>query len=254
MKILFLQLIFLFLFGCSKTEDDTTVGCSSDCTSIVIKFATLNQESLSDIELSLNYTIPFGVEGGAYHRKIVGKKSDKNGQVNEQFYLKDEELGNSAKGFFQILIDDSKLDVDEYIKTDNQIGNTKTDLGFAIYSITKRDTVIDQTFYFPKKAFIKINLNNFIPQQDDDYFEVRSQYPFGPKIGNNDILDTEFATGFSGYGTFMADEINTQLNIFVAENEKNIISIIRRKNGVSSTEDFPIFVPSNNSIELTYNY
>jgi hypothetical protein len=254
MKNIILSLIFVLLCGCSKTEDDTDVGCSTDCTSILIKFETLNKEGLSDIEVQLNYRITFRDEGGPYLRKIVGTKSDKNGQINEQFYLKEEELGNSTKGFFQVLIDDSKLNSDEYIKSDNKIGNTKTDLGFSIYSISQRDTIINQTFYFPKKTFIKINLNDFIPQLEDDYFEVRSQYPFGPRIGNNDFLDSEFATGFSGYGTFMAKGINTQLNIFVAENEKNIISIIRRKNGVSSTEDFPIFVPSNNTIVLTYTY
>lgn len=52
----------------------------------------------------------------------------------------------------------------------------------------------------------------------------------------------------------MADGLNTQLSPYFAENEQNIIRIARRENGVNTIEDFPVFVPSNNTIELTYDY
>ena len=73
----------------------------------------------------------------------------------------------------------------KYIRTNNLIGNTTTPIGFAIFPITNRDTIIDNTFYIPKKAYIKVNLNNFVPLQDDDFFEVQTLYPFGTKIGTN---------------------------------------------------------------------
>ena len=194
-----------------------------------------------------------GSELGAYTRKLVDTKSDQNGNFNRNFFIKDNEIGNTV-GSFYIDIDDSNIDVNKYIRTNNLIGNTTTEIGFAIISITNRDTIIDKTFYIPKKAYIKVNLNNFAPLQTNDYFEVQTLYPFGPKIGVNTLLNSEYSTGFSGYGNWRATSNNNLLNVFVAEGENNIIRIYRRKNGVNTSEDIPIFIPQNNTIELTYDF
>lgn len=127
-------------------------------------------------------------------------------------------------------------------------------LGFPIYSISRRDTVINNTFYIPTKAFIKVHLNNFIPQQTGDYFEVQTLYPFGRNIGGNTFLESPYSTGFSGYGGFRATQVNNLLSVFVAEGERNIVRIFKRKNGENSSEDYPVVVPKNNTIELTYSY
>jgi len=247
-------LLILTFYGCSKTEDDTDENCTANCTTLQGRFVTLNNVGLKGVKVSINYRISGGELGGSYTRKIVKTETDGSGNFHKQFFIKDNELGNEADGFFNVDIDDSRLDVSKYILCDNLIGNTTQNIGFAIYAINTRDTIIGNTFYLPKKTYIKVNLNNFVPIQDDDYFEVRTLYPFGPNVGHNDFLDSEYATGFSGYTNFMANGLNTQLNPFVAENERNIIRIARRKNGVNTIEDFPIFVPSNNSIELTYEY
>jgi hypothetical protein len=194
-----------------------------------------------------------GSELGSYTRKLVDTKSDQNGNFNRNFFIKDNEIGNTV-GSFYIDIDDSNIDVNKYIRTNNLIGNTTTEIGFAIISITNRDTIIDKTFYIPKKAYIKVNLNNFAPLQTNDYFEVQTLYPFGPKIGVNTLLNSEYSTGFSGYGNWRATSNNNLLNVFVAEGENNIIRIYRRKNGVNTSEDIPIFIPQNNTIELTYDF
>ena len=129
-----------------------------------------------------------------------------------------------------------------------------TPLSFSIYSIGRRDTVINNTFYIPTKAFIKVHLNNFTPQQVDDYFEVQTLYPYGLAIGDNPFLDSPYSTGFSGYGAFRATKLDNLLTVFVAEGEKNIIRIVKRKNGENSLEDYPVVVPKNNTIELSYNF
>jgi hypothetical protein len=151
-------------------------------------------------------------------------------------------------------IDDSNLDVNRFITTDNQIGTTTTDLGFPIFSINQRDTIIERTYYFPRKTFITVNLNNFISIDETDNFEVQTLYPFGLRIVNNSFLNTEFSTGSSGFGTFRADGQNTSLQVFVAANEQNVIRIFRRKNGISTSEDFPMFIPLDNDIELSFDF
>lgn len=255
MKHLIGLFTLLFLFtSCEKTEDDTNDSCTSNCTTLSGKFITLNNVPVPNVKVSLKYRIGGGELGGGSTRKIVSLKSDQYGNFYKDFYIKDSELGPAAGGYFQADIDDSGLDVTKYIRTNNLIGGNSVDIGFAIFSIINRDTLIDKTYYIPKKAYIKVNLNNFIPQQTDDYFEVQTLYPFGEKIGFNTFLNSEYATGFSGYGNWKATNLNTSLLIFVAEGENNIIRINKIKNGVGSSEDFPIMIPPNNSIELTYNY
>jgi hypothetical protein len=249
-----LILLIMSLYGCSIIDDDTNNICPSDCTTLQGRFITQNNVGLKGVKVLLKYRTSGGALGGGSTRLIVDTQTDENGNFYKEFYINNNELGATANGYFKIEYDDTNLDVNKYILSDNQIGNTTQPLGQAIYSINTRDTIIGNTYYLPKKSNIAVNLNNFVAIQDGDYFEVRTRYPFGAYIGNNDLLDTEYSTGFSGWGTFQASELNSQLNPFVAENEQNIIRIARRKNGVNTVEDFTVFVPSDNSIELTYEY
>lgn len=254
MKKFTLLLLILTFYGCSKIDDDTDDVCNLNCTTLQGRFVTLNDVGVKGVKVFLKYRISRGPLGSSSTRLITETKTDDYGNFHKEFYIKDSELGDTADGYFKIEYDDTNLDVNKYILSDNQIGNTTQPLGQAIYSISSRDTIIGNTYYLPKKSYIAVNLNNFVPIQDGDYFEVRTRYPFGAYIGNNDLLDTEYSTGFSGWGTFQASELNTQLNPFVAENEQNIIRIARRKDGVNTIEDFTVFIPSDNSIELTYEY
>ena len=243
-------LMFIFV-NCSKTEDNANDECTGNCTILKGNFVTLNNEPVTNVKVSMKYIK--SNELAFYSRKLVDTKTDLNGNFNRKFFIKDNELGNTG-GYFDIKIDDSNIDVKKYIRTNNLIGNTTTDIDFAIYRINNRDTIIDQDFYIPKKAFIKVNLNNYTPLQADDNFEVQTLYPFGSKIGTNTFLNSVYSTGFSGYGNWKARNTNNLLSIFVAEGENNVIRIFRRKNGINTSEDIPIFIPPNNTIELTYNF
>lgn len=248
-KILFLALV---VSSCSKNEDDTRNECTSNCTTIRGKFITADNVALPNIKVELQYRISGGELGGGLTRKIVSVRSDQNGTYHKSFYIKDNELGRHAAGYFNIIVNDSSLDPNIYIKS-NTSADFSQDLGYAIFSLSRRDTIIDDTFYIPQKAFIKVNLNNFIPQQSDDYFEVQTLFPFGRKVGYNSFLDSPYSIGLSGYDNFKASGLNTTLRVFVAKGEKNVIRIIRRKNGINSFEDHAINIPPNNTIELTYN-
>ena len=244
--------LLIFITSCSKMENDTKDICTSNCTTISGKFVTLNNSPVANIKVSLNYHVSGGELGGGSTRKIVNTQSNENGFFSKDFYLNDDEIGNSSPGYFNVDIDDSRIDGQKYIRTSNLVGTTP--LSFTIYSISKRDTTINNTFYIPTKAFIKVNLNNFIPQKADDYFEVQTLYPYGLEIGENTFLDSPYSTGFSGYGLFRATKLNNLLTVFVAEGEKNMIRISKRKNDENTLQDYPVFVPKNNTIELTYNY
>lgn len=254
MKKLILFSLIITLFSCSQAEDDSDNLCTSNCSTLRGRFITMDNVGVEGVKVSLKYIIAGGVFGVNSTRMIIETETDENGNFHKEFYIQDSELGGTADGYFKIDYDDLNLDVTKYILSDNQIGTTAQPLGAAIYSINTRDTIIENTYYLPKKSYIKVNLNNFVPVQDGDYFEVRTYYPFGSYIGNNDLFNSQFATGFSGFGTFRAIGISSILNPFVAENEENIIQIARRTNGVNSIENFLIFVPSNNSIELSYDY
>ena len=249
---LFILLFFTVLtIGCDKNEDDINVSCIADCTTIQGKFVTLNNEPVSNVKVTLEYYIS-GMSG-AKIRKIVDVNSDSKGNYYKTFHVKDSELGIDAPGYFLFKIDDSRLDVNQYIRTNNLIGETTNRIS-SIFPLTKRDTIIDQTFYIPKKAHVKINLKNFVPQKSNDYFQIQTLYPYGVKIGENPLLDTAYNTGFSGFEEYKATNQDTHLNVYVAEGEKNIIRVYRRKNGVESHEDFPFYIPQHNNIELTYYY
>ena len=249
-----LTIIVFTLYSCSKTEDDTDNFCTTNCTTLQGRFVTANNVGISGVKILLKYKIPGGELGGGYQRMIVNTKTDVNGYFSKDFYIKDNELGNTAEGYFLIEYDDLSLNVNQYILSDNQIGNTTQPLREAIYSISTRDTIIGGTYYLPKKALIKVNLNNFIPIQANDFFEVRTYYPFGPDIGFNNTLNTPYSMGFSGYETFVANSLNTHLTPFVAEGEENIIRVYRRKNGISTSEEIQINIPPNNTIELNYDF
>jgi len=249
-----LFLALLLATACSRTEDDTGATCTNDCTTISGKFISADHTPVPNVRVQFYYRIPGGELGGGYIRKIVNTLSDKDGNYSVDFHLKDDELWPKASGYFMVTIDDSKLDVTKYIRTDNLIGYTTANIDYPIMRISSRDTVINNTFYIPKKAYIKVHLNNFVPQQDGDRFEVQTLYPFGQQGEYNSFLDTYFSTGFSGYDNFKATEVNTTLQVFVAENEKNVIRILKRKNGVYTNEEYTLQVPYNNTIELTYDY
>ena len=250
-KLIPVLIVFLFLTSCAKTEDDTNNACTSNCTTLSGKFITLNNQPVPNIKVSLKYVR--SNELAYFARKIADIKSDQNGNFYDDFFIKDNELG-ITDGIFQVEVDDSNIDVNNYIRTNNLTGGGYQDIGFVINRIFNRDTIVDKTFYIPKKTFIKVNLNNFVIQQPGDTFEVQTLYPFGQKIGFNPFLNSEYSTGFSGYGNWTATNLNNSFNVFVAEGENNIIRIIKRINGIGSSQDILVNVPPNNTIELTYNF
>ena len=254
MKNLSFLLLLLISISCKKTELEKRQDCGSECTVIKGRFVSSNNEPVPGVKITCNYSIYKGWLSGLEVREIFKTETDKSGNYNQSFYVRGDELGYTRLASFDVKIDDTTLDSNKYIKTnDTSKGQTRI-LGFSIDQINRRDTVILHDYYIPKRAFITVNLKDFSPLQQDDYFDVQTFYPYGQNIGYNPFIDSPYEGGFSGYAKFRATNANSQLKVLVAGNEKNIVRIVRRKNGVITNQDFLMTIPLNNNIVLTYNY
>ncbi|RZJ70553.1 hypothetical protein [Flavobacterium sp.] len=239
-KLILFSLISLLFISCK--DDDTQETCNSNCTTIQGRFRTMGDEPLANVRVKLDYRR--SLNPGAQTRRIVNVKSDSQGDFQKDFYIQDDELG-AQSGIFRLNIEDSHLSDDLYIK----IGELGYDEGI-FPSIGTRDTTLNLNFYIPKKAIIKVRLNNFVPLLAGDYFEVQTRFDSGYEI----------SPGIFQQKTLARDEPNTQQNQFytdviVSQGAENTVLITKRKNGVVTLDEYPISVPAgSNNIELTYEY
>lgn len=249
-KIILLSLI-LSLYGCLKTEDDTNSVCTSDCTILQGNVITSNNEPLANV----NVTFEFKQGGGylpTYIRLISDLVSDEDGSFYDEFYLKDREVDESSPGNLILRVNENNLNLNENIITPD-LANIYLERWF---DIDNRDTIIEQTYYFPRKTNVIVNLNNFIPLQENDQFSVVPMFPYGfehPEPESyNDILETIYIP--TNGPLYKATEINNSLNVILAQNEKNIIRVYKTKNGVSTYDEIIIDVNSSSPSEITIEY
>ena len=243
-RTIFIMLSFFIFQSCEK--DDTALECQADCTTVQGQLVTAKGEPLPNIPVAFNYQYILGI--GSKVRRIKKITTDKNGNYKMQFFVKDEELTGDAGGYFELVIDYSNLDSEVYISTDSYYS-------LAVGQISNRDTTITLDFYNPKKAYITVNLNGFNPSTEDDYFEIRSLYPTGLKIGENEFINSEYQLGYDGNES-SATSFNTKVDsLLVAKSDFNLISISKRKNGGEDIDEYhEIFVPENSKEEYNYDY
>ena len=245
MKKTILVLLIIFNVSCCK-EDDTALVCLSDCTVVQGHIVTAEGKPLVNvpIELRHNSSRPYS----SSIRRIKKAITDENGYYNLEFFIESDELGSEAKGYFELIIDYSKLDGKVYM-------NNSPFYDITISPINRRDTTVTMDFYNPKKAYITVNLKGFNPEVEEDYFWVSSLYPSGLKIGQNEFLNSEYQLAYDG-NRFYATSTDTKIDsILVAESDYNLISISKRKNGGSVEDEYhEVYVPKNSKLELTYDY
>ncbi len=252
MKNLLAILFIIAVFpGCSKTIDDTSQNCVSNCTTIRGRIFTKYDRPILNVDLALSYRKNTGTYSHST-RKIKNVRSDQNGYYEMIFNLQDDEVGAMRSGYFTINIDKMSFDRSTYLIPDYPLFSINT----QIYSISKKDTIITKDYYMPSKALLKINLKGFTPITTGDVFKVVLLYPYGwRKDSRNDYLGSFFETGISGH----LDEYSANSNDYttmanVASNDTCVIQIRKIKNGVSFPEDVRIFVHDNSSPEYTFHY
>ena len=256
-KSLLLLILSITFLGCQKEDDDTDIPLTSGYTTINGNFITSDDAPLKGIELQLKYVeTALGYSHSWLKRETT---TDANGSYSISFNIKDDEVEvfeGQSSSYFELQIDLNSLNPDNYFLPES-ISETDTSYSYNPIISLKKDTTYNVTFYIPTKDYITVNLNNFKPALDGDHFEVQTFFPWGAKSENENeskLLNTKYGISSSGYDNFVAKNENQTYSVPVARNDTNIVRIIKIKNGIASPEDYKIFIPENNNIELTYEY
>jgi len=241
MKNWFLLILASFSIA-SCVDDDTGNRCNSNCTTIQGTVVTAGNEPLKNVRIRLTYrNSPYG--GGI--RRIVHEKTGASGSYAKNFYIEEDELG-LRNGHFEVEINDARLKSSDFIKTG--LFDDYPDAP-VIQDIHTRDTVLNYSFYIARKGFIEVNLNNFVPLQTGDFFKVSTRFEAGYEISPGRYAEKTVDAG----SNIQRDQ--SYPNVLVSQGAENTIVITKSKNGVVTTEEYPITVPTGeNNIELSYDY
>ncbi len=257
-KLLFLLFLLIVFAGCQKEDDDTDIPLTPGYTTISGHIVTSNNAPLKGVELELKYVERALLYSHSWLKKEAA--TDANGYYSMSFNIKDDEVETYEAQYssnFELGFDFSNLDPDKYFLSYYSVDRDSS-FWFSVSPSLKKDTTYSISCYIPAKEYISVNLNNFNPVQEGDRFEVETYFPWGIKSekedNSNKFLNTEYGISSSGYDNFVAENENQVYRVPVARNDTNIVRIIKEKNGITSSEDYKLFVPENNTIELTYEY
>jgi hypothetical protein len=245
MKKVILLFMSILFFSCEEINDDTNIVCTENCTHIEGQILTKDQLPVKNVELIVSFQKSTGTYSN-YIRKIAKAKTDVNGYYNMDFYLKDEELGESFGGL-EIYMKQNTIASKYFYPNRFNL--------FEVLNINDRNISLTKNIYLPTKKDIKVKLQNFIPNQNGDYFEVQLYVPCG-------FENSEISSITGNYHKYVTKGINFyRLNspsqiftIDAALDEINYLVLVRMKNGVYTEETIPVSVDENSNTVLTYDY
>lgn len=232
--------------SCTKEEDESGITCEHDCTVVMGKVYTSDNQPVP----GMGFEVEYYKTGNLYYHSIkkAMATSDKNGLYDMKFSLKDKEI-IEEEGFFKHLrlkINMDKLDPQKYIVPQDIASIVDASLKL------KQDTVFDADFYVPLKRYVPVTLKGFKPIQHNDHFEVQILFPFGFEYEN---LDSKYIMVNTGYDKFTAtEEEQTFTNVPFAMNEYNIIQLFKVKNGVATPEEHKIYISRDSPVDITFEY
>jgi hypothetical protein len=243
-KLIILFCIFIFI-SCSREDDDSKRGCTSDCTTFKGKISTVDGIGINGVSVAVIYYI--GTELGSYTRIVARTKTNLQGNYEMHAYIKEDELTPNARGSFSIDVDENQLNKSipsRYLKPNEVYGATPD---MVIYAIDQRNLVFENNYEIPLKANLKINLVGFIPIQEGDFFWVATSFYYGQP--------NSYSSGISSlYDIGRAKNEFTTINSFTVLNSNTNIGIYKKKNGVfEKTEETEQFKQAQTK-EKTYNY
>lgn len=251
-KIILLLNVILFFSSCEKVEDDSNEICTGNCTTLSGKVYTQGNTPLKNVAIKFKFQKQDPNNTNNTLTRIISKVRTNNlGEYNMDFYLKDEELGQWAGTF--------TLNADKNTLPGTVFYEDYFNLYDNLYSILTRDVSIQRNLYIPTLKKIKIKLNGFNGDTQEDYFRVLTEVPCGydyvsvnPETGNNH----EYAT--IGLNKYQLDNYNNLTSkIFEVEfalNEMNFIVLGRMKNNTYTEERISINVTSATNQTFEYNY
>lgn len=253
-----LLLVAISFMSCDKEEDESDETCTSHCTVIRGKILTSGELPLTGIETDVRYEKYVGIHYHLSRRKATAQ-SDKNGQYEMRFYLKDDEIqeDNSFNSFFEINVYLEKLAPEKYILPQDLTIVPDIEPLISGTLELKRDTAYELNLYVPRKKQVNVILQGFKPQQEGDRFEVRTLFPWGgeTETDKEKILATKYEIANSGFGRFVATgEYHLFTDIPFPLNDSVVVSIIKVKNGIAFPENHKMYISADSPATLTYEY
>lgn len=243
--ILFINVILLYS-SCEKVDDDTNLSCIENCTHIEGKITTKNNLPVKNVQLIFRFQKSTGTNS-IYTRKIAKAKTDSNGNYSMDFYLKDEELGDSGPGWLNMFIEQNSINGSLFYV--NRIY-----LFEDILPIYDRNTSRINNVYLPTKKDLKIKLQNFVQLQEGDYFEVQLYVPSGFENNELNTYGNYYRYHTEGINKYRINVSSKTFTIPAALNQTNYVVLVRMKNGLYSEETIPVAVDENSNTILTYDY
>lgn len=273
--------IFLFflpvisLVSCTKEEWDLEKEETEHSTVIEGTILTSGGMPLADINVKVDYSENKWLQYAKTRHKGE-TKTDKNGKYRLHFQIKDDEQETDKdKEFgvfksYSLIYDLKNLNPKEYIlpgdmiaiitSVDPPIAEPAEDIQPEIrYGCTfKRSNTYTNNLYIPRKRYIQVTLKGFVPQQQNDsfdYFKAYSSFPYGGESTEYIFPGTNYKKEeVSDYMFTLYSVEEKTFEIPFALNENNIITLLRKKDGVHSTETYQLFVTEDNPKSLTYEY
>ena len=273
--ILLLILCTISVVSCLKKELDFEPEETEQSTIVEGTVITSGGLPIDGVKVKLDYREDMWLAYNKIRRKAE-TTTDKNGKYRLFFSIRDSEqeterdkVSGITKAYL-LNFDMKHLDSKEYIMPSDMEkhiisinppiaklpDDITTDIEFyhTSSSFESAKTYM-QNLYIPKKRYIQVTLTGFIPQQED-YFDVRSEFPYGGEFyANRYFPNTNYGYGIVGdYLFVLHDAQERTYQVPFALNENNIITIIRKKDGVSSREEHQLFVTKDTPESLTFEY
>lgn len=247
-RITYLLLALLLFTACEKTDDDSDLECTANCTRIEGRVFTKDNMPVKNAQMVFHYRKSNGFNS-VYTRILAKAKTDSNGNYAMDFYVKDEELG-AFPGSFELYMKKSGVRGDLFYHDDFSLWDNR------MYSIYSRDTVMVRNLYLPTKKTVKVKLENFVPIAAGDMFQVQFHYPIGFETDEVNSLGNHHYYQLSGINQYMAvaNAPSSTFDIKLADGEINFIGITKIKNGVYSEEEHQILLDADSPTEFAYSY
>ena len=251
MKKYFVYFLFiLFIASCEKIEDDSDLICTTDCSTISGKVYTQSNIPLKNVMVKFRHQKSVGTYQ-LNTRLISAKRTNASGEYTMSFFLNDDELGETAGSF--------DLYVDQNTVPKNVFYPLYAHLFSGFWEIENRNFNAQKDLYIPTPRKTKIILQNFNSAVIGDYFSAEIILPCGfdktevdLETGNNHRYVN---TGINKH--IILQNMNITRKEFIIDlalNELNYIVLVRNENGIYSREVLPIFVTTDTSEVLTYNF
>lgn len=244
----YILILVIFLVSCVRTEYDTDVSCTGNCTIFSGQIKTVDNVGVANVKLNLNYRS--ANELTSYTRKIGETTTDKNGYYNMSVYLNDNEIGEIALGYFKLTFNSTNLSTtlsDEYLTPDDIVENAEPTVYF--YSVLNRNQTFENDFIVPKKGNIRIKLNNFVPVNADDFFIAKVLYNYN-LFNNNWSFISPYNDGLHA----VANKNQTVLDFVTVLDNPSYIVINKKKNAVFETVEQEITLKTNDVFEVEFDF